>query len=306
VRVLTSADLERLGRRGAFDAVRRFLRASADGRTASPPRLTVPLDGRTLVFTVGADLDDDVAGFRVYSTGGSGAPAVGPTQLVVALRHATGEILAVGAAEEFGVWRTAALGTVAMTECTRSLGRPLRMAVVGTGLQAFHQARAWIDAAPVAEVRVWSRRPEAVATFAAALDEETSVPTYAAHSVEACLSRADAVLCATSSPAPVFDDDALPRDVFVATLGPKFGGAHELPAATFARAGFLVTDAPAQIADYERARGPLPGGRAAAECVALGEVVAGRAAAPASGLRLFVSEGLAGSEVALLAAVLRT
>ena len=298
-----SDDLEQLGRGGAVEAMRAHLVASAQGRTHTPPRLRVPLGDRTLVYTVGASEQQDVAGFRMYSIGSATPPALAPTQLVVALRHSTGEVLAVGAGDDFGAWRTAALGAVAMVVATKHIDRPIRMGLLGAGYQAFHHARTWIAARPIAEVVVWARRPEAAAAFAAQLSTDTGVACSSRPSAEEAVDGVDAVLGVTRSGEPVVAEEALPATLYAATVGPKFGGRHELPAALYASAT-LFSDAPAQCAAFEQTVGPMPGGRTAAELVDLAQLVVGAASLPIEGRRLFVSEGLAGTEVALLVALL--
>ncbi len=301
---LDEPDLVALGRAGAASAMRAFLASAARGRTASPPRWTVPLGGRALVFTIGADLELGVGGFRMYSIGPRAEPVQEPTQTVVLLDLATGAVLAQATHAAYGAWRTAAIGAVALEEALRGRRAPVRAAVLGAGVQAHHQARAWAATGLVGEFAVWARRREAAASFCAALARETGLAAEEAPTPGDALQGAGAVLCATSSPTPTFPAAALGADVYVATLGPKFGGAHEVPSEVYERAAFLLTDAPAQVAEHERQRGALPGGRRAAEAIALSELVAGRAAVSAPGLRLFLSEGLAGTEVALLRAVL--
>jgi ornithine cyclodeaminase/alanine dehydrogenase-like protein (mu-crystallin family) len=294
--------LDRLGRRGAVEAMRRFLLAVAAGEADTPPRAAVEAGGRHHVFTVGADRSAGVAGYRYYSVGaGRGA---GVTQVLVLIDTESGEVRAVAAGNAYGAWRTAALGAVAMAEGTRPLGRPIRAAVLGAGFQAHHHARTWAAAAEVERFAVWARRAGAAREFAASLAADTGVEAVACESARDAADAADAVLAVTASAEPVVADDALPRSGYVATVGPKFGGRNELPPGTFERAALLVTDAPDQARSLEAEVGPLPGNRRATDLVPLASLVAGTAAAPADGLTLFVSEGISGSEVALLAAVL--
>jgi ornithine cyclodeaminase len=301
-------DLNRLGRRGAIDGMRSFFSAAAAGRTASPPRVSVEVGSRRLVFTVGGDLERGVAGFRVYSVGSAGrarggAPA-GPDQHVVLLDVATGEILATADGPAFGAWRTAAIGGVALEEALRGRTTSGPAAVVGAGFQAHHHARTWAATGLVSEFRVFARDLGAAREFAERLAAEGGIPAGAAGTAPEALAGAVAVLCATSSATPVFTAEALDAEAYVATVGPKFGGRNEVPQAVYARAA-LFTDAPAQILEYEASVGPLPAGRRAAEALSLADLVAGQASLPARGTRLFVSEGLAGTEVALLDALRR-
>ncbi len=295
-------DLMRLGRAGAVDAMRAFLRATAEGQTAAPPRVNVPVMGRQLVFTIGGSAAQDVAGFRLYSIDRE-AGTHPESQLLGLLRLSDGKVLATAQGSAFGAWRTAALGAVAMDAATRHVEHPLEVAVLGAGFQAYHHARTWAATRPVARLRVWARRPEAAGAFCDALADDVDCPVEACVASEDAAAGAEAVLCVTASAEPVVAADALSGAAYAATVGPKFGSRHELPAGAYAGADVLLSDAPAQCANFEQDKGPLPAGRTASEMVALADVVAGRAHLPTAGRVLFVSEGLAGSEVALLGAL---
>lgn len=303
-RAFVEHDLERLGRAGATAAMRRFLAAAARGETESPPRLQVPLRDRTLVFTVGADLERGFAGFRMYSIRGATPDDGAPSQLLGLLDVKTGAVIATAVGDAFGAWRTAAIGAVALEEGTAPGAASLDVAILGAGFQAHHHARAWAATGRVARFRVHARRSDATADFAAALARDSGLPAADVRTAREAVAGAAAVLCSTTSTVPVFEARDLAPDAYVATLGPKFGGAHEVPAEAYARAACLFTDAPEQVRDLEARRGPLPGGRRAESVVALAEFVAGRRDCPRAGLKVFVSEGLAGTEVALLAALL--
>jgi ornithine cyclodeaminase/alanine dehydrogenase len=302
-RSLVEHDLERLGRSGATAAIRRFLAAAARGETDSPPRLQVPLRSRTLVFTVGSDLERALAGFRVYSIPRASRDDAAPSQMLGLLDAATGQIVATAVGDAFGAWRTAAIGAVALEEATAPRPRSLDVAILGVGFQAHHHARAWAATGRVARFRVHARSAERSASFAHELTVETGVPATHAGSAREAIQGATAVLCATTSTTPVFEAEDLGADAYVATVGPKFGGTNEVPGEVYERAAFAFTDAPAQVCEYEATRGPLPGGRRARSLVGLADIVAGTQACPHAGLRLFVSEGLSGTEVALLAAL---
>ncbi len=99
---LVEEDLERLGLRGATEAVRAFLATVARGSAVSPPRVVVPVGERTLVFTVGGDLARRLAGVRLYSTGEGQPPEGAPDQVLALLDLATGEILAMAEGATFG------------------------------------------------------------------------------------------------------------------------------------------------------------------------------------------------------------
>ncbi len=84
------------------------------------------------------------------------------------------------------------------------------------------------------------------------------------------------------------------------TLGPKTLSRHEFPAALAERAAVILTDSPAQLAAY-----PEPHLFAGQPVTHLGAVLAGAAAARSSPgqITIFCSIGLAGTEVAVAAAL---
>ncbi len=296
------SELRRLGREGALEAMRSYLCATAEDQTAAPPRMNVPVRNRQLVFTVGASATQDVAGFRLYSIDRESGTH-DDSQLLVLLRLSDGQILATARGPEFGAWRTAALGGVAMEVATRALTHPIRVAVLGAGFQAFHHARTWASARSIESFQIWARRREAAESFAMELAKDTNVPAHAEVTSGTAAEDADAVLAVTRSSEPVVAAEALASSRYVATVGPKFGGRNELPGGVYSKADVLVSDAPEQCASFESKIGPLPGGRTAAEMTALSDIVAGVKSLPGTGQILFVSEGLAGSEVALLGAL---
>jgi len=298
-------DLDRLGRRGAVEAMRGFLRASAEGQALSPPRAAFHLGARRMVFTVGADVAAGVMGFRLYSLAKDAEPGPGPSQVLGLLDLHTGQVLATAVGDAFGAWRTAALGAVAFEEAVRGRGR-VDVAALGCGRQAWHALRTWAALDLVARVRVCARHLDEARAFAAELSRDTGLEVVPVASPKEAVSGAQAVLCATPSLTPIFDAADLALDAFVASLGPKCGRGAEVPAGVYAKASFLFTDAPSQLLELEASRGCLPGGRHASEVHPLSDVVAGQTPMPSGGLRLFLAEGLPGTEVALLEALRRT
>lgn len=128
-------------------------------------------------------------------------------------------------------------------------------------------------------------------------DRDTgAVRHVASTSAEDAVRDAGIVVAATNSATPVLQTDWLRDDVHVNLLGPKAEGAAEYPADLVAGASLVTTDSLAQLRDY---------GPAAAEldrAVELGRFLAEGMQRP-EGRSVFHSVGLAGTEVALLAAI---
>lgn len=133
--------------------------------------------------------------------------------------------------------------------------------------------------------------------MSAALDVEVQPATDARSAV----ADAEIVLVATSSAEPVVDHRDMRPDAHVNTVGPKFTYAHEMDAAAAEDADRIVSDSPQQIA----AQGDdhfLAGSAALQRVEHLGTFDRGF---EGSGQTLFLSAGLAGTEVLVAEALLR-
>jgi ornithine cyclodeaminase len=124
----------------------------------------------------------------------------------------------------------------------------------------------------------------------------------ASGSAEHAVSRADVVILATNSSTPVIEAGWLKPGAHVNTLGPKKRSGHELPLDIAVRAALVASDSPQQII-AAGAEHMLHGHPAAGRMAHLGDPKVLETRGP--GISLFLSSGLAGSEVAALAAVLK-
>ncbi|MEV5506462.1 ornithine cyclodeaminase family protein [Streptomyces orinoci] len=288
LRVLDDTEVRaRLDARTATEAVRRALLAHHAGTLAAPARVRAPLGGGDLVVTAGRLREQGLFGFRAYDT------LVDAEQLV-AVWDETGQLRLVVHGEELGPRRTGAIGAVALD----AMARPgaLRLGLVGAGVQAWTQLWAVSAVRAVTEVAVWSRRRERAEGFARRAGEQLGVTVRVVERAEQAVRERDAVIVATKSTTPVVASEWLAPGTHLSTVGPKGPEAHEVPVELVERAEVLVTDSLAQAA------GSLfPAGR----LVELGAVLAG--AAPgrthADQISVFCSVGLAGTEVAVAAAL---
>ncbi len=174
--------------------------------------------------------------------------------------------------------------------------------VIGTGLQAFTQCRAIAALGQPARFRIYSRSPENRAAFAAKLQRDTGIATQAADSAQEVVEQADSLLVATNASQPVFNMAWLERCRHVTTLGPKFTDRHEVSPAIADWAEIILSDSPQQIA----AQGDkhfLHGSGHLTRVQHLGHALAQPDPAAKQRRSLFLSAGLSGTEVALLAAL---
>jgi ornithine cyclodeaminase len=281
----------------AVDAVRRALAAQHADRLAAPPRVRAPLDTGDLVFTAGR-LPGVGYGFRAHDT----VPTSGSDQLTVVFDDQSGQLLGVATGTWLGEARTGAIGAVAVDLLADPAAE--RFAVVGTGAQAWSQLWALRAVRTPRQVRVFSRDPARRAEFAERCRAELTLPAEAAPDARAAVADADVVVLATTSGTPVIAADWVRPGAHVSTIGPKEVGRHECPVPLAGRAALIVTDSLAQLAGYPRPYF-LTGTPERERMVSLAAVQAGQVARPAEpdATTLFCSTGLAGTEVAVAAAL---
>lgn len=292
-RLLTDVDVRAFPHPEALEVLRGALRAHADGTLVAPPRL----HAADLTFTVGglnAGSGGDALGFRVYHT----LDAPHDDQLVAVWDPRTGRLTGVVVGSALGPLRTACLGAIAADRLARPEAGTLGL--IGSGVQARAHALAVAQVRSLTRVQVYSRsaaRREALAQDLCA----QGLPAGAVDSVEEVARTSDLLTLATDSSTPVIESAWIQPGTHVTTLGPKERERHEFPADLAARAALIVTDSPAQLNAY-------PGGHllAGSPVVALGTLLGTREIRRTpDDITLFLSVGLAGTEVLLARALLR-
>ena len=177
------------------------------------------------------------------------------------------------------------------------------LGVLGAGRQARTQLLAALAVRGFERVKVFSRDEAGRESFAETMSALTGRPVVACRNAAEVVSDADVLVCATSSRQPVFDSRWLKEAVHINNVGPKEAGAAELPPDIYAKADVLVTDSLAQLRQLgEDFAGHAALGRGSV--VELGDLI--RAPLDDAPRRsVFVSQGLAGTEVLLAAELLR-
>jgi alanine dehydrogenase len=288
----------RLDRATAVGAVRAALLAAHEGTLHAPPRVRADLGDGDLVFTAGRMDPPGVFGFRVYDTFAGTDTFAGAEQLVALWDGESGRLRALVHGDELGLRRTGAIGAVAVDVAARP--GPVRVGLVGAGRQAWAQLWAITAVRDVAAVTVSARHAEHAAAFAERAAAQLDVAARPAAGAEEAVRDRDVVIVATNSPVPVLDAGWIAPGAHVTTLGPKTVSRHEVPADLAGRAVAIVTDSPAQLGAY-----PEPHVFAGRPVISLGAVLAGaaRARTSAEQVSVFCSVGLAGTEVAVAAAL---
>jgi len=285
-RLLSDADVARFPVAQAVEAMRAALRLHAAGHLTAPPRLSAA----GLTFTVGATAD--AFGFRAY-------PRVETPleEQLVAVWTAQGQVEGVIVGSALGPLRTSALGAVA----TDVLARPDAscLGLIGSGVQGRAHALAVAAVRPLSQVLVYSRDAGKREKLAAEL-RGLGLSATAAASAERVCAGSDLLTLATNSPQPVIEADWVRPGTHVCTLGPKEQERCELPPELAGRCALIVTDSPAQL---EASGGQLRWGAAVR---ALGGCVQNPPSRRPGDITLFLSVGLAGTEVVLAGELLRS
>ena len=299
VRVLGDGDVERLITMSeSVEVMAEACRRHAAGTQAAPARLAAPLEWGQLVFTAGAYTNPTGGriGFRVYDMEHFGS--ANRDELVAVFDTTDGSLVGLVAGSALGPLRTGAIGGVAVDTLSRADAQTLGL--VGTGKQARTQLQAACAVRRFTRIRAFSRTEESRREFCREMSGTVGVDIEPANSAQQAVSGADVVICSTVSNSPVLEADWIEAGTHVQNVGPKFRDSSELPSALYERANVLVTDAPAQLADYGD-RFLVAGTPDAERVVSLGEVISGDSEGRTGDdqVTLFCSLGLAGTEVAL-------
>ena len=137
--------------------------------------------------------------------------------------------------------RTPAVSVVGIRPVLERFDGPLRLVVFGTGPQGTSHVDTLADVVsePFADVTFVSRAPENVGDD---VISRGSVVAAGSPELDAVLTRADVVVCATPAEEPLFSADAVRSDVVVIAMGSHSPGAREVPGALMARAQVVVED----------------------------------------------------------------
>jgi ornithine cyclodeaminase len=290
---LTDDQIDRaLGGADVTGTLERAFAALATGEAALQERIRTEAGPVKLSTMGGVWPGEGYVGAKIYTT------IAGRFDFVIVLFSAeTGRPLATLEANALTRWRTAAVSALA----ARHGANPgaSRLALFGTGVQAFAHARAFASEFDLEDVRVVSRAGGEA--FAARLKAELGLAARPADA-KAALSGADLVVTTTRSPTPLFAGGIVEPGAFVAAVGSSKPDTREIDDALIARASAVVVEWKAQAL---REAGDLvladPALLAKVPVLELGAVVAGNAAArrdPAD-IVIFKSVGVGLEDVAV-------
>jgi ornithine cyclodeaminase/alanine dehydrogenase-like protein (mu-crystallin family) len=172
--------------------------------------------------------------------------------------------------------RTGAAGAVAADCLARD---PIRtVGIIGSGIQARHQAICLREVRSFQRAFVWSPSPGRLEACCAELRQRLDIEVIAARSPEEACRAADVIITATPARAPIVRSEWLGPGTHVSAVGADMPGKQELDGACLAAADLIVADSLQQCSSYGEiaaavADGAIAAGRVHAE---LGEIVAGK------------------------------
>lgn len=152
----------------------------------------------------------------------------------------TGEALAVMPANTITRMRTAAAGAVAARHLARQDASTV--AVVGTGEQAHAQIEALRLTRKIAKLRVWGRKPAAVASYVAAW-QGRDVDVRGVDNLADALAESDIVVTTTPSTSALVLDAWIRPGTHINAIGSDGAGKRELDPALIRRAKFVADKA---------------------------------------------------------------
>lgn len=281
---------QRLRFEDLIPALKRALIEFSDGRAAHPLR-SVLRSANQGYFGVMPAVYGDIMGAKLVAFFPENAGGPLPThQAIIQLFSAiTGEPLAAMDGRLITEMRTAAVSAIATDLLARR--DSLKLAILGSGVQARSHLEALRMVRPIDQVRVWSRTPEHAERFA----RETGA---VAMSAEAAVRGADVVVVATSSREPVLRGEWLRSDAHVNAIGAVAPNSRELD--DEAMRGVLVVES-REAAGRESGDVMLSGAEVYAE---IGELLAGSKPVPRGRRTVCKSVGIAIEDLAAAALVM--
>lgn len=299
MRIVRDSELSEVPIETFVGPISKFVVADFEGHTTAPPRHSVDFPDGRLVFTTGGF--KQLAGFRAYETFDS-PNRESEDQVVAAWDTDKCRLAGVSIGNRLGAIRTGVLGGIAVDCAIKPHGRnKFSCAIIGTGLQAETQLLGIEAQVDLEDIRIYSRDAGNRDEFAQRLHGKASNLTIC-HSAEDAIDGADIVVLATSSPVPVVHPSLLNEAAHITTVGPKFKDAQELPIDTVGNR-LLFSDSPQQIAGQGASHMLFEHPRSK-EIQHLGQLItAGRRREQTK--TLYLSAGLAGTEVVALDAAIR-
>lgn len=257
IRFVDAAEVrERLDHRTCIDLMKGAMIALAEGRSQQLLRGIIDLGEGDLFGVMPGALDGAGFGAKIISVFPAAAAHGSSHQGVIILfDRASGAPVCVIDASEVTAIRTAAASAAATDALARHDAR--RLAILGTGEQAWHHVAAIRHVRPLAEVRIWGRAPEKAGELAARITRDFGLAAQTAASVAEAANGAEMICTLTGADEPVLLDTQVQDGTHINAVGSSRAGPSEIDEALVVRARFVPDHRDgvlAQGAEYLRAR----------------------------------------------------
>lgn len=236
--------------------MRPAMTALAEGRSQQLLRGILELGGGDLFGVMPGALDGAGFGAKIISIFPAAAAHGGSHQGVIILfDRANGAPVCVIDAGEVTAIRTAAASAAATDALARADAR--RLAIVGTGEQAWHHVAAIRHVRPLDEIRVWGRSPGRAQDLVDRIAGDFGLAAHVTATVAEAAKDADIICTLTGTTAPILLDGHVSDGTHVNAVGSSRAGPSEIDVALVARARFIPDHREgvlAQGAEYLHAR----------------------------------------------------
>lgn len=279
----------------AIKTLENFFTAAANGNTFSPARHAINIDGGGLVFTSGAETQfSHSIGFRVYDTFPNDN-GTNSDQIVAIYSTKKSLLKGIFIGAKLGAIRTAAINAVAI----KYMSNPncQTATIIGAGHQAHYQIEALLAVRKIKTIHIHSRTNQNIQNLISKLAPLYNVDFKISDNLQTSLAQSDIVICATSSHKAVLKTQWLKPNSYLASIGAKHAKMHELPLDISNQCSIITTDSTTQLMQQ-------PPAYKIDNLVSLTDIVS-RKLHQTNGIKLFLSTGLSGTEVAIGDAILK-
>lgn len=257
IRFIDAAEVERrLPHDLCISLMRPAMAALAEGRSRQLLRGIIELGDGDLFGVMPGALDGAGFGAKIISIFPAAAAHGKSHQGVIILFDRTsGAPVCVIDAGEVTAIRTAAASAAATDALARTDAS--RLAILGTGEQAWHHVAAIRHVRALDEVRVWGRAPDKAKQLAGRIAADFGLAARTAPSIAEAVSDADIVCTLTGAAEPVLFSTDVADGTHINAVGSSRAGPSEIDEALVARARFVPDHREgvlAQGAEYHRAR----------------------------------------------------
>lgn len=256
IRFIDAAEVrERLDHRTCIDLMKGAMIALAEGRSRQLLRGIIDLDGGDLFGVMPGALDGAGFGAKIISIFPAAAAHGSSHQGVIILfDRASGAPVCVIDASEVTAIRTAAASAAATDALARTDAR--RLAILGTGEQAWHHVAAIRHVRSLDEVLIWGRSSEKADALADRIARDLGLAAHAVASVADAVRDANIICTLTGAVEPILLDTHIGDGTHINAVGSSRAGPSEIDEELVARARFVPDHREgvlAQGAEYLRA-----------------------------------------------------